>query len=434
VLALLPRERMADVAPLTQGASRRASRSRLVGQSAGFAVSAAAVAGLGAISTALAARALSTQGFGSLTFAVSFLALTSLFFDFGLFLPASRMVAMAPAREQREITGAALVAFLPVGLLFSTATFALSFGVDAWFNVHAGTAIRLIAPLALVYPFHALAGGLAQGTGRLHIYSVTAVLSQAAYVLALAIIAATHAKLTVARALELRLVGMLLASVVLVVWLMPLFGRVVDLARQMVSHARSYGFQTYIGAVLGIATYNMDVLMVGGMTTANEVAYYGLAGSMAYLVGLPAYGMCKTLFPEMTASTRLDNRWVGAAAISGVICATSVVLLSRPAISLIFSSRYAGAIGLVPPLAMAEAVRGVTTVYNSFLSAQGRGKELRNAAFVLTGSNLALNLALIPPFGALGAAWASLGALVVNLFAHVVLYRRCLAATALVAA
>ena len=62
-----------------------------------------------------------------------------------------------------------------------------------------------------------------------------------------------------------------------------------------------------------------------------------------------------------------------------------------------------------------------TGIYNSFLAAHGLGKELRNAGMALTVSNLILNVALIPQFGAAGAAWASL---IVNLGAHIVGYRR----------
>jgi O-antigen/teichoic acid export membrane protein len=100
--------------------------------------------------------------------------------------------------------------------------------------------------------------------------------------------------------------------------------------------------------------------------------------------------------------------------------------LAYPIIPLLFGDRYRAAIGLVLPLACAEGVRGVTSMYNSFLSARGRGKELRNAALILTSTNVALNFALIPTFGAKGAAWASLGALVANYAAHVVGYRRSL--------
>ena len=69
-------------------------------------------------------------------------------------------------------------------------------------------------------------------------------------------------------------------------------------------------------------------------------------------------------------------------------------------------------------------MRGVTTFYNTFMSAHARGREMRNVAFILTVSNLLFNFALIPPFGATGAAWASLLALLVNYLAYLIQYRR----------
>jgi O-antigen/teichoic acid export membrane protein len=110
------------------------------------------------------------------------------------------------------------------------------------------------------------------------------------------------------------------------------------------------------------------------------------------------------------------------------------ILVAHPAVDAVFGPRYATAAGLVGPLVAAQAVRGVTTVYNQYLSAHGRGRELRNAALVLTGSNVVLNVALIPPFGAMGAAWASLLALIANFIAHVVVYRRSQASAAATAA
>ena len=101
-------------------------------------------------------------------------------------------------------------------------------------------------------------------------------------------------------------------------------------------------------------------------------------------------------------------------------------MLSRLAGSVraFFSARYVAAAGLVLPLALAQYVRGITGLFNTFLSAHGRGREMRNAGLVLTVSNLVFNFALIPPFGARGAAWASLLALLANLVAYVAFYRR----------
>jgi O-antigen/teichoic acid export membrane protein len=90
----------------------------------------------------------------------------------------------------------------------------------------------------------------------------------------------------------------------------------------------------------------------------------------------------------------------------------------------VFGDGYARAADLVVPLGVAAALRGVTTIYNSYLSGAGRGRELQATGLILAGSNLLLNFALIPPYGAMGAAVASLVALAVNLVAHVYFYRR----------
>ena len=101
-------------------------------------------------------------------------------------------------------------------------------------------------------------------------------------------------------------------------------------------------------------------------------------------------------------------------------------LVAGTFVDAVFSDRYRDVVPLLVPLLAAQVVRGTTSIYNTYLSAHGRGRELRNAGLVLTASNLVLNFALIPPYGAMGAAWASLVALVANHVAHIVFYRRSL--------
>jgi O-antigen/teichoic acid export membrane protein len=126
----------------------------------------------------------------------------------------------------------------------------------------------------------------------------------------------------------------------------------------------------------------------------------------------------------MARAHSIEKRWVAAAWAVGGAGVLVVVLGVSPLINLVFSKDYSPVIPLAIPLAIAQGVRGVTTVYNTFMSAHARGREMRNVAFILTASNLVLNFALIPPFGATGAAWASLFALVVNYVAYLTYYRR----------
>jgi O-antigen/teichoic acid export membrane protein len=168
----------------------------------------------------------------------------------------------------------------------------------------------------------------------------------------------------------------------------------------------------------------MDVLMLGLWTSPRWVGLYVLAGSLATASGLPVLGLASALFGTMARKRSLDRRWLLVAATVGVTCTVGVTLIAEPLIRLFFSARYVAAAGLVFPLALAQLVRGITSVFNQFLSAHAHGTALRNAGLVLTVSNVALNFALIPPFGAQGAAWASLFALIANLVAHIAFYRR----------
>ena len=398
-------------------------------QGAGYAISQALMSLLAAVSTVLVARALSAGAFGVQSFAVSFMAFTGMFFDFGLSVPAARLVARSSSeRERQQTLGASLLAFVPVGLLYSAVVFGLSFYVDRWFRVNAGYAVRLVSAIAFVYPLGYLANYLAKGSGRLHVYSVTASASQFLYVASLIVAITFHVHLTASLVLLLRLGSMLVSLAVLVVWLSPEFRGAISRIRLIVRDARRFGIQMYLGNVLSMATYSMDVLMLGALTNARTVGYYSLAGSAAYLVGLPVIGLSAALFRRMAFEDRIDRRWLAFGWATGLLCAVAVSAIAYPLLPRILSSRYSGAIGLIPPLALAAVVQGVTTIYNTYLAAQAKGKELRNAALILTLSNVVFNLALIPPFGAMGAAWASLAALVVNLFAHIVFYRRYLGA------
>ena len=406
----------------------RALRSRTARQAAVFAGGSVLVSGLGAVAKALLARNMSPEEFGTFAFALAFLLFLALFFDFGLFLPAARVAATtADPIARRGVVGAALVAYVPVAVAFSALVALLSLGVDGWFNVEgAGDAVRFVAPFALAFPFLHVAVQLVQGVGRLHVYSVSTSGAQILLVAVLVAVLAADVAMTATLALALHSASVLVAAAGVALCLRPVFVSVRENVARLVQGARAYGFQVYVGRLLGIGTYNMDVLMVAAFTDPASVGFYTLAAAIASMISLPVIALANALFPRMTREAAIDRRWLGIAVVVGVAGAGVVAVAAGPLVELVFSSPYSAVAGLVLPLGLAEAVRGVVSIYNSFLSAHGRGRELRNAAVVLTVSNLVLNLALIPPFGAMGAAWASLFALLANLLAHVVFYRRSL--------
>jgi O-antigen/teichoic acid export membrane protein len=403
---------------------RSALRSRLLGQAALISVASAVFILIASVAKAVIERRLSSEAFGSFSFATAFLLVTALIFEFGVFLPAARLAAKEHRRGKQEVVGAALIVFVPVGLAFVLTTVALSTVVDDLFHVHAARALALSAPLAFVYPFRQLALWLAQGLDRLHVFAITSVVAQSILIGALAVVAATGWSLTTTSALALQSSAFFVGSILFVIWVRPVFSSARRRIRALTDGARSYGFQVYVGRVLSVGTYNMDVLMLAAFTNASTVGYYSLAGAIATASGFPVVGFSTALFHRMVRHGQIERRWLLGSWVVGLAAAAAAWIFAAPFIDGLFSHRYSPAVGLVGPLALAQAVRGVTSVYNSFLSAQARGRELRNAAFILTSFNIALNFALIPTYGAKGAAWASFVALLANLVAHILYYRR----------
>src|SRR6266851_113255 len=247
---------------------------------------------------------------------------------------AARLAALGDGRARREIVGAAAVLYLPVAGAYCVAIIALSFGIDGWFHVHVGSALRIAAPVAVAIPATQIIQRLAQGVDRLHVASLSTLFLQFLLITLLAVAVTVDGSLSLTTAIVIRCTSVLVSVVVAVAWLRPLLRGATGRIAEIVRHTRHYGFQVYVGHLLSIGTYSMDVLMIGALANSRSVGFYSLAGSVA-----------------------------------------------------------APAAALVLPLALAQAVRGVTGIYNTFLSSHGRGRQLRNAGFVLTASNLIFNFA-----------------------------------------
>lgn len=415
--------------PSPHGRPRRVATrllsTRVARQSVGYTAASLLATIAGGIGTVVVARLMSVGHYAVFSFSNSVLGLLSMFFEFGLLVPVSRRLPLVERAERREILSAATLVLCILATAFSVTVYGASYVVDEAFTVHAGHALRVSA---IVSAGWALTQGclmLAQGVGRLGSYSVALLGSKLLFLAGLGVLAIMNLRFTPAVTLIVESVTLALPFVVLLVRLRPgsFSGGVAQLPR-LFREAREYGLAVYVGRVLSSGTYNMDVLMVGWFASASSVAFYTLAGSVALPVSLLPTGLAMALFGDMARKPRLQRRWlvvVAATSVGGVVLAGA---LAYPFVHIALGRRYSSVVVLVPILALAQGINGFTRVFNTYLWAHGRGSELRTASIALAVSNVALNFALIPAFGAAGAAWASVLALVINLAFHVRFYRQ----------
>lgn len=184
------------------------------------------------------------------------------------------------------------------------------------------------------------------------------------------------------------------------------------------SHLLRAAMPMGLALALGLASYNFDAVLLGLLAGPAAVGWYtaaykpitmALALPVTYYVGLfPA--LARAYAESRDAFRRTVVRSLRLTSVFAVPLGIGGTLLAEPLIAFLFGPPYANA---VPPLrllswsAVLVILRGT---YKHALNAAGRpGLDLRCAG-AATGLNIALNLLLIPPFGTLGAAVATLAA------------------------
>lgn len=379
--------------------------------------------GCGAVGAAVLADHLRPKSFGTYGFCVSLLTLAALPFEFGLFTPAARRIAGAIGNTRREVIGTAVLLFVPVAVFYSTVIFALSYALQPVFSVDAGATVRIIAPITFGYAFASPFAIIAQGADRVGLAATCRALGQLVFVGVVAI-CAWQGFLSTRVAILINTCGLLVVTVTGIAFLKPIFRNAGAHIRAIALATREWGVHIYVGRLLSMGTYNMDVLMVTAFTTTRQAGFYVLAASIASASGLPMTGLGNASFRRMASTRVIPQKWLVLAWACGAASVVGVIFLAPPVIATFLPASYAPVARLAIPLTMAQAVSSVTGIYNTYLSSGGNGRELRTCGIVLTSGNLIANFALIPPFGATGAAWASFLALLPNYAAHAHFYRK----------
>jgi len=381
---------------------------------------------LGIFTGVINTRFLGPIDYGILAFILALIAFISLFFEFGFFSAGARRLALANTeKEERSLIGGLLVITIGIALSFSLSIFIFSFFVDSIFKTEIGGILRIISILVAIYPFQYMLHQVCQGANRIEKMSAYNVMPTTWYLMG-ALIIITFFKLTVFIALLLSLSGVIFATVLIISSLKPNFYDLKQNIALIWKETKEYGFHVYLGRVAGMATFDSDRMLISFFVNTTSVGFYSLAMTLTTPMVLLPRSLATSLFKNFAQRDQIPKKVIYFNFLFLLSCSIALILLGEYIVTLLFSEKFIPVVPLILPLAVANLFRGMIQPYNMFLGAKGEGKALRNTAFILTGCNLVGNFTLIPFYGALGAAYASLFALFINYFGHIYYYHKCL--------
>jgi O-antigen/teichoic acid export membrane protein len=167
--------------------------------------------------------------------------------------------------------------------------------------------------------------------------------------------------------------------------------------------------------MLGTAMYNFDIVALGFLGRRSGAGPY-LSSYRCVTVFAPLLGALQN-----TVLPRLAEHWpdrgairrkavalsLGACVVLG-LCALALFTLASPVLRLLYGPAIGDSAMLLRVLIWALPIQGVRVVLRQALFAvHGQKVDLRNASLSAL-TNIGLDVALIPHFGALGCAWSTL--------------------------
>ncbi|QSW99415.1 flippase [Haloterrigena alkaliphila] len=161
---------------------------------------------------------------------------------------------------------------------------------------------------------------------------------------------------------------------------------------------------------------HLDVILVGFFTNPTQVAFYTIGKQISQFTRVPAASIGFALSPSYGAETSKGRTEAATSVYQESLVKTlslyvpacvGILVVADPAIVTVFGDGYAGAVLVVQVLALFVLFEALENISGPALDYLGRARARAVLKAVTSIGNVALNVLLIPQFGAVGAAVAT---------------------------
>jgi O-antigen/teichoic acid export membrane protein len=205
--------------------------------------------------------------------------------------------------------------------------------------------------------------------------------------------------------------------IIMITWLVATIHRGSPMSltfdRELFRRMMRYGLQSHAQIIASHFHFKADLYLVAYYLDPAQVAFYSIAARLAEnLMHLPqTLGM--VMFPRLAGSDEARAHAITAMACRQTIAITAsagalLILLGRFVIVTWYGADYAPAAAPLPYVAGGIVMMSMYVLLSRNFTSHNRQIVNIFAAYLALGGNIALNLMLIPRFGIVGAAVATL--------------------------
>lgn len=384
----------------------------------------------GFLTAPILAHALGVTGRGEATAATAPLVLGMAIFTMGLPEATTFFVARFPHKQRSIAIRSLLLVMIPA--LAGTALF---IALGPFFADYNSELVQIML-LCTLMTLPALWVGVLRGVGLgAQKFSLVAIERTIASLLKLALIAA----FSIAGALDVLSAALIIGVTTFAGGLvyLPFLGKQAELTHQQSEQELEeietklivqYGLRQWFGSLAGVLLSRLDQLLMNPLSSAYELGLYVVAVAIADLVLVVNNALREVVF-SMESKAPRGERIAFAARVSNLaatLTGTAAIIAGIWLIPLLFGQDFAPAWTVTVILIVAAIMGNPGSLAGTGLSAAGR-PELRSWSLVAGCIvNLILMVLLVPPYGAIGAAFATMGGSVTAASGNLIFTRKVL--------
>lgn len=357
----------------------------------------------------LLTRYLGKNDFGNYSYIINIFTFSQIFFLFGFFHSGSRLIALLNSEyEVRKFYGVELIILIFLYALMSILIFLFSlYFVFSENNNYVFNSILLVLPFGWVYLLTNYYEILFQGSNDIKYLAKVRCFPRIIFLILFIIYIIYIETVKLDWAILLYFLSYAVVYIYILLKIKPVFKDFKDIYNNIWKANVDYGFDIYLGTLFSVGTSQFTGLLISFMGDSNiEVGYFNIANQICLPLTLIPNIISTVYFKQFATSKYINKSLFKIITVISVFSFIILFVFSKTIIIFIYGIDYVAAADILLFLSIGALLYGMSDFFSRFLLAKGRGKELRNSAFLIGVILSILNVILIKYCNAIGAAYA----------------------------
>ena len=202
--------------------------------------------------------------------------------------------------------------------------------------------------------------------------------------------------------------GYVLNSIYIFYKIKPSFKNLKSRINEIFHYNKTYGFNVYLGSVFAVGFSSLTGVLISYFSSDNSgVGYYSLATTIAGPLALIPNVIATTHYKDFSTLRSIPQKLWQITIIVSCSALLLTLILVKPFIRHLYGPDFLPVVSLTYIVSFGLILNGLADFFNRFLGSHGKGKALRNSAFIVGFCVMILNIVLVPWLGETGAAWTT---------------------------